>query len=135
MHPGDEPGQNLQRIIDTNTSVRAMQNAALEHALLSPTGDSDYVAFAGALERTRNEGQLSLSGVMLLACLVSLHLGHHEEYRFGAGVGDRTDDDPLVVGALVALERFDLSTADAATLANRSVDDFETEIERRDRTV
>lgn len=135
MYPVDETGQDLQRIVDTNTSVRAMQNAALEHALLSPTGDSDYVAFAGALERTRNEGQLSLSGVMLLACLVSLHLSHREGHLFDIGLGDRTDDDPLVVGALVALERFDLSTADAAALANRSVDDFEAEIERRERTI
>jgi hypothetical protein len=135
MAPVDETRQDLQRIVDANTSIRAMQDAALEHALLSATGDSDYVAFAGALERARGERQLSLSGVMLLACLVSLHLCHREDRLFDVAAGDRTGDDPLVAGAHVAMERFDLSTADAAALANRSVDDFETEIERQERSV
>jgi hypothetical protein len=108
-----------------------MQNAALEHALLSPTGDSEYVAFAGALEQARTERQPSISGVTMLACLVSLQLDRRSARPHDCFAEIQTTSDLLVEGALVALDRFDLSPTDAASLANRSVDDFETELERR----
>lgn len=131
MHPGDELLQDGQDTIDATSSVWAMQNAALEHALLSPTGDREYVAFAGALEQVRAERQLSLSSVTMLACLVSLQLDRGSTRPRDFFTGVRTTSDLLVEGALVALDRFDLSPADAASLANRSIDDFETELEQR----
>lgn len=132
MPEGDEFRRGERDTVDADSSIRAVQRAALEHALLSPTGDEEYVAFAGALERVRTEGQLSLSGVTVLTCLVSLHLGRRESGTLD--FSDQRDGDPLFEGALVALERFDLSIADAASLANRAVDDFETELQQRSRT-
>jgi hypothetical protein len=130
MRP-DEDARRAEHA-DTVSSVRAIQNAALERALLSPTGDADYVAFAGALERTRTTGHLSLTGVTILACLVSVQLDRGERPSIDLVNRRWGDDDHLVDGAIVALDRFDLSTEEAAALANRSVDDFETELERRD---
>lgn len=130
MH-SDEDARRTKHDVDTTSSVRAVQNAALERALLSPTGDTDYVAFAGALERTRTTGHLSLAGVTILACLVSVQLDRGDGLSLDFATEDRGEDDHLVDGAIVALKRFDLSTPEAAALANRSVDDFEAELERR----
>ncbi|SFK89388.1 hypothetical protein SAMN04487950_1700 [Halogranum rubrum] len=127
----DEGTRRTKHDADTTSSVRAVQNAALERALLSPTGDADYVAFAGALERTRTTGHLSLAGVAILACLVSLQLDCEERPSLDFATERPRDETHLVDGAIVALNRFDLTTAEAAALANRSVEDFEAELERR----
>ncbi|SDM34793.1 hypothetical protein SAMN04487949_1359 [Halogranum gelatinilyticum] len=135
MDAGDD---SLSQDLSAGTAaspIRAIQDAALERALLSPTGNSDYVAFVGALERTHRRGdrELSLSGAAMLSCLLSLHLdGDGSNGRDRLATADPTDrNEPLVAGALVAFDRFDISLSTAASLANRSVDDFETELERR----
>ncbi|SEP26160.1 hypothetical protein SAMN04487948_12842 [Halogranum amylolyticum] len=133
MQLSDGSRRDDESTVDADSSVRAMQDAALERALLSSTDRSDYVAFAGALERARLDGDLSLSGVTVLACLVGLRLGQRETTLLDFASGDRPTDDLLVEGAVVASERFELSSMEAASLANRSVEDFETELERRDR--
>lgn len=137
MDVGDDTPPRDLSSGEQESPVRAIQAAALERALLSPTGDSDYVAFVGALERTRTSAdrELSLSGAAMLSCLLSLHLGGDRVYgRDQLATADLDDaHEPLVVGALVAFDRFDVSLSTAASLANRSVDDFQTEVERRQR--
>lgn len=135
MDSGDDTPSCELSASEPDSPVRAMQDAALERALLSPTGDSDYVAFVGALERTRTSAdrELSLSSAAMLSCLLSLYLDGDPAYGRDRLVTADPDGghEPLVVGALVAFDRFDISLSTAASLANRSVDDFETELERR----
>lgn len=146
---GDRVATGLDDV-DAEATLRAMQNAALERALTSPVDADDYVAFAGALERSRQSvsSSTSLPGSALLACLVG--------FRLTTGDGDASltspstvradpDDAPnatldaastsrqalRLTGAMLALSRFDISTSRAAALANRSVGDFETELARR----
>lgn len=116
--------------------IRAIQDAALERALLSRTQGTAHVRLAGALEQTRTNGEheLSLGSAAMLTCLVSLHLTDDPSLpsRIEPPVaGHYSQRGPLLVGALVAFDRFDISVETAASLANRSVDDFEAELERR----
>ena len=107
---------------DGESPIRAIQDAALERALLSRTESTAHVRLAGALEqtRTRDERELSLTDDPTRRPRTKPPVAGH-----------RAAATPLLVGALVAFDRFDISVETAASLANRSVDDFETELERR----
>lgn len=151
----------------------AIQNAALERALLAETDSSAYVLLAGALERARTEetppGDTSgtrqpgddfehpvqsvldsdadldserVAGSLLTATLTATLAVRH---GLGSGTpprppapsvagGDDAGDRRgrlLLEGAMLAVERVDASTAEAADLAEVGVAAFERHLERR----
>jgi hypothetical protein len=144
----------------------AIQNAALERALLAETDSSEYVLLAGALERARFDESAAdptpssvLSGDdagseiepdRIAGSLLTATLTATLAVRHGLGGGtpprppsptvagspaDTGDGDRrerlLLEGALLAVERFDATTAEAAALAEVGVPAFERQLARR----
>lgn len=151
----------------------AIQNAALERALLAETDSSAYVLLAGALERARpddaapgdpsrtdlreDDTDAALPGVLdddaaldpdrvagsLLTATMTATLAVRHGLASGTPprppapsvAGDAADGDRrrrlLLEGAMLARERFDASTAEAAALAEVGVAAFERHVERR----
>ncbi|MFC5365864.1 hypothetical protein [Salinirubrum litoreum] len=146
----------------------AIQNAALERALLAETDSSEYVLLAGALERARPddaEAESTVSSVLsgddtdaeidadrIAGSLLTATLTATFAVRHGLGAGGparlpspsvvaesagagSVDGDRrrrlLLEGALLAVERFDATTAEAADLAEVGVSAFERQVERR----
>jgi hypothetical protein len=132
------PGRNPSQAVD------AMQEAALERAVVDGSGAKAHLAFAGALEGTRpvpaGADPLLLGSVLAVAI----------ESRYGTEIevesvrtGVPLDADPVrspfgpdgrrrpvVEGALLAHDRYDLSAESAAALADLTVEDFEAERRR-----
>lgn len=126
---------------DAAAAVDAMQDAALERAVVDGIDATAHLAFAGALEGARPVP--TGADPLLLGSLLAVAI----ETRYGAGVridGLRGSESlpsgtpstpvepdgqrrPAVEGALLAYDRFDLSTETAAALADTSVADFEAE--------
>ncbi len=146
----------------TDRTLVAVQNAALERALVGSSSTAQYVAFAGALEVARDEradqDETSIDGkseanendpwnesettthvgvTSLLACLVASRVfesGTDARRVPSPTAFDATDRQPLLEGALLAYERFELSIERAATLAERRPMDLKTELRRRERS-
>jgi hypothetical protein len=144
----------------------AIQNAALERALLAETDSSEYVLLAGALERARREDaservmgddtssvlsdESAVDADRIAGSLLTATLTATLAVRHGLGGGEPprpasptvadspadTDDGDrrerlLLEGALLAVERFGATTAEAAALAEVGVPAFERQLARR----
>jgi hypothetical protein len=149
----------------------AIQNAALERALLAETDSGAYVLLAGALERARPDdagpgeapeadrpgddvagvfaGDADLDPDRVAGSLLTATMTATLAVRHGLGrgtpprppapsvAGEAGEGDRrrrlLLEGAMLARERFDTSTVDAAALAEVGVAAFERHVERRSR--
>ncbi|MFC4359121.1 hypothetical protein ACFO0N_14325 [Halobium salinum] len=131
---------NLDRIADATAGVDAMQDAALERAIVGDVDAAAHLAFAGALEAARpvpDGGDPLLLGSLLAVAIETRHGGAirvdglHESPPLSLSSfepdGRRR---PVVEGALLALERFDVSVETVASLATLSVAELETERRR-----
>lgn len=143
---------------DTDRSLRAVQNAALERALAESPPPSEYVALAGALEAARStdedgdDSRGPRSGVSpsvgavaesvpagdaldlaaILCCLLAVRGLDADRDRRPSFAPSAADQSPQLTGAILAHERFDLPLERAAGLAGRRPDDFASELARLD---
>ena len=119
----------------TETAIRAMQDAALSRALADEDHARRSFALAGALETARKESTTATfdyGGVTLAASLafVSTLFADHrlrESLRssvratddsawYPSGVPARVDDELVVAGATLAVERFGVSASRVGVL-------------------
>lgn len=129
----------MSRGPDPRRPIEAVQNAAVEHAVT--VGESrDALALVGALEppsRPQSRESLAVPSMTTAAVLTAWFglrqrsdrngqvtgpaTGTPEPPGLGDGIGDGGDPSPAAIGAAVACERFELSPASAASLADCGV--------------
>ncbi|WP_396612405.1 hypothetical protein ACH9L7_03760 [Haloferax sp. S1W] len=132
--------------IDTAAALREIQDAAIARALTDDADARRSLALAGALETARCEAgtaDFDADGVTLAASLafVSTLVAHRrlrdslrgvvsatdDSAWYPSGTPARVDDELVVQGARLAVERFDVSASRLGSLSDVNVRELRTE--------